>query len=62
MSGANLQHLLAMILYMAAVIGIGVYLPDVRIRTQSPIFLAGAVLARGSRHSAPKPPICPVTF
>ena len=25
MSGANLQHLLAMILYMAAVIGIGVY-------------------------------------
>ena len=59
MSGANLQHLLAMILYMAAVIGIGVYL---RIRTQSPIFLAGAVLARGSRHSAPKPPICPVTF
>ena len=25
MSGANLQHLLAMILYMAAVVGIGIY-------------------------------------
>lgn len=26
MSGANLQHLLAMVLYMAAVVGIGIYI------------------------------------
>lgn len=59
MSGANLQHLLAMILYMAAVVGIGIYLPDARIRTPSRIFSADAASARGSRRSARRRPICP---
>lgn len=55
MSGANLQHLLAMILYMAAVIGIGVYFAGRANKNAESYFLGGRSLGRGSRHSAPKP-------
>ena len=56
MSGANLQHLLAMILYMAAVVGIGIYFAG---RANKDAESAGAALARGSRRSARRRPICP---
>ena len=54
MSGANLQHLLAMVLYMAAVVGIGIYFAG-RANKDA----AAAASARGSRHSARRPRICP---
>ena len=41
MSGANLQHLLAMILYMAAVIGIGVYFAGRANKNAESYFLGG---------------------
>ena len=44
MSGANLQHLLAMILYMAAVIGIGVYFAGRANKNAESYFLGGRSL------------------
>ena len=44
MSGANLQHLLAMILYMAAVIGIGVYFAGRANKDAESYFLGGRSL------------------
>ena len=44
MSGANLQHLLAMILYMAAVIGIGVYFAGRANKNSESYFLGGRSL------------------
>ena len=35
MSGENLQHLLAMIVYMSAVVGIGIYFEEQNIDTMS---------------------------
>ena len=58
MSGANLQHLLAMILYMAAVVGIGIYFAG-RANKDAESYFLGAASARGSRHSARRPRICP---
>lgn len=59
MSGANLQHLLAMVLYMAAVVGIGIYFAGRANKDAESYSSAAAASARGSRHSARKPRICP---
>ncbi len=59
MSGANLQHLLAMILYMAAVVGIGIYFAGRANKDAESYFSADAASARGSRRSARRRPICP---
>lgn len=59
MSGANLQHLLAMVLYMAAVVGIGIYFAGRANKDAESYFLGGRSLGRGSRHSARRPRICP---
>ena len=44
MSGANLQHLLAMILYMAAVVGIGIYFAGRANKDAESYFLGGRSL------------------
>ena len=44
MSGANLQHLLAMILYMAAVVGIGIYFAGRANKDTESYFLGGRSL------------------
>ena len=41
MSGANLQHLLAMVLYMTAVVGIGIYFAERANKDAESDFLAG---------------------
>ena len=59
MSGANLQHLLAMVLYMAAVVGIGIYFAGRANKDAESYFLGGRSLGPWSRHSARRPRICP---
>lgn len=44
MSGANLQHLLAMVLYMAAVVGIGIYFAGRANKDAESYFLGGRSL------------------
>ena len=44
MSGANLRHLLAMILYMAAVVGIGIYFAGRANKDAESYFLGGRSL------------------
>ena len=44
MSGANLQHLLAMVLYMAAVVGIGIYFVGRANKDAESYFLGGRSL------------------
>lgn len=60
MSGANLQHLLAMILYMAAVVGIGIYFAGRANKDAESYFLGGRSLgpwAHGVQRG--RRPICP---
>ena len=58
MSGSNLQHLAALIVYMAAVIGIGLYFSKRANRDTEAYFLGGRSLGRGSRHSARRRRTC----
>ena len=47
MTDAQIKMLISMVLYMAVVIAIGVYFPNVQTRTATNIFSADAVLAHG---------------
>lgn len=61
MDGANIQHLLAMILYMLAVIAIGIVFARRANKDAEAYFLGGRSLGPGSRLSAPKRRTCPAT-